>query len=41
MTEIRKGDHVKVWVRYSAKKQEQMIEQLGVPIEIGAAEMDL
>lgn len=33
MTEIRKGDYVKVWVRYSAKKQEQMIEQLGVPIE--------
>ncbi|MGG4499157.1 hypothetical protein [Brevibacillus reuszeri] len=33
MTEIRKGDFVKVWVRYSAKKQEQMIEQLGPPIE--------
>jgi len=33
MTEIRKGDFVKVWVKYSAKKQEQMIEQLGPPIE--------
>lgn len=33
MTEIRKGDYVKLWVRYSAKKQEVMNEQLGKPIE--------